>query len=173
MHWNRLNTSARFSVALEYFLSRCIWTPLNLIVLVNQVFSASSPAKPPVPFMQLYQVKVMNNKVMTELYCRTNVTSIKSEHEFQKLRGFGKAIKGATNCLRSHTPNISVSVLVYKQVPVHTEGKEKVKKEAGHFTGVGAGSISKETYCEVFPGWSQVSKLSYLPSRILKDWNKP
>lgn len=31
-------------------------------VLVNQVFSASSPAKPPVPFMQLYQVKVMNNQ---------------------------------------------------------------------------------------------------------------
>lgn len=32
----------------------------------EQVFSDSNSDKPPVPFIQLYQVKIMNNKVMTE-----------------------------------------------------------------------------------------------------------
>ena len=37
-------------------------------------------------------------------------------------------MKGATNCLRSHTPNISISVLVYKLVPIHRGQRESEER---------------------------------------------
>lgn len=109
-YWNRLNISAGFSVALECFLSRCIWTSLDLIVLVNQVFSNSSPAKPPVSFVQLYQVKVMNNKVMAESCIARPTWHLLSQNINFRNTGFGKTVKGFANFLRSHTLNISRSV---------------------------------------------------------------